>query len=54
MIFLKIIYLFLAVVVLHCCMGFSLVAVSKDYSSLQCKGFSLQWFILSRSTGFRA
>ena len=43
------IYLFLAVLVLHCCAGFSLVAasgVSRGYSSLQCVGFSLLWLPL--------
>ena len=29
--------------------GLSLVAVSGDYSSLQCAGFSLQWLLLLRS-----
>ena len=31
--------------------GLSLVVVSKAYSSLQWQGFSLQWLLLSRSTG---
>ena len=35
-------------------MGYSLVAVSRGYSSLQCTGFSLQWLLLLRSTGSRA
>ena len=33
--------------------GFSLVAVSGGYSSLQCMGFSLQWLLLLWSTGSR-
>ena len=33
--------------------GFSLVAASWGYSSLQCAGFSLWWLLLSRSTGSR-
>ena len=33
--------------------GFSLVAASGGYSSLWCAGFSLQWFLLLRSTGCR-
>ena len=33
--------------------GLSLVAVSGDYSSLRCAGFSLQWLLLLRSTGSR-
>ena len=33
--------------------SFSLVAVSRGYSSLRCVGFSLQWLLLLRSTGFR-
>ena len=36
---------------LHCCVGFSLVVVSRGYSSL-CVGFSLQWSFLW-STGSR-
>ena len=37
---------------LHCCSGFSLVVVG-GYFSLQCTGFSLQWFLLLQSTGSR-
>ena len=37
------IYLFLTVLGLHCCMGFSLVAA--------CVGFSLQWLLLLQSMG---
>ena len=33
--------------------GFSLVATSRGYSSLQCAGFSLRWLLLLRSTGSR-
>ena len=33
--------------------GLSLVAASRSYSSLQCTGFSLQWLLLSWSTGSR-
>ena len=33
--------------------GLSLVAASGGYSPLQCAGFSLQWLLLLRSTGFR-
>ena len=33
--------------------GLSLVAVSRGYSSLQCTGFSLRWFLLW-STGSKA
>ena len=36
--------LFLAVVSLHRCAGFSLVTVSRSYSWLQCMGFSLRCF----------
>ena len=39
------IYLFLAVLGLHCCAGFSLVAV---------RSFSFQWPLLSQSAGSRA
>ena len=33
--------------------GLSLVAASRDYSSLRCAGFSLWWLLLLRSTGSR-
>ena len=33
--------------------GLSLVAVSGDYSSLRCVGFSLRWLLLLWSTGSR-
>ena len=33
--------------------GFSLVVVSRGYSSLWCVGFSLRWLLLLRSTGSR-
>ena len=33
--------------------GLSVVALSEGYSSLRCAGFSLQWLLLLRSTGFR-
>ena len=33
--------------------GLSLVVASRGYSSLQCAGFSLQWLLLSQSTGSR-
>ena len=33
--------------------GLSLAAVSGGYSSFQCAGFSLQWFLLLRSTSSR-
>ena len=36
------------------CTGFSLVAVSSGYSSLQHVGFSLLWLLLFWSTGSRA
>ena len=47
------IYLFLTVLGLRCCVGFSLVAASQGYSSLQCMGFSRQWLLLLQSTGSR-
>ena len=34
--------------------GLSLAAVSRGYSSLQCKGFSLWWLLLLQSVGSRA
>ena len=47
------IYLFLAVLGLHSCVGFSPVAASQGYSLLQCMGFSLLWLLLLYSTGSR-
>ena len=44
--------LYLAVLGLHCCAGFSLVVMSWGYSLWLCTGFSLQWLLLW-STGFR-
>ena len=47
------IYLFLAVLGLHCCVGFSLVVTREGYTSLQYSGFSL-WRLLSlQSIGSR-
>ena len=34
--------------------GLSLVAAGGDYSSLQCSGFSLRWFLLLWNTSSRA
>ena len=43
---------FLPVLGLHCCArSLSLIAASRGY--LQCKGFSLWWLLLLRSTGSR-
>ena len=42
-------YLFSAVLGLHCCLGFSLVAVSGGYSVVVALGFSLRWLLLLRS-----
>ena len=39
------IYLFLPVLGLHFCLGFSLVVASRGYSLLPCMGFSL-WGLL--------
>ena len=38
---------------LYCCLGFSLVAVSKGSFLLWCSGFSLQWLLLLWSSGSR-
>ena len=46
--------LFLAVLDLHCCSGFSLIVASGVCSSLQCAGLSLWWLLLVQSTGSRA
>ena len=48
------VYLFLTVLGLRCCVGFSLVAVSGDCSSLWHVGFSFLKLPLLRSTGSRA
>ena len=48
------IYLFTAPPGLPCCPGFSLVAESGGYSSLQRSGFALQRPLLLRSSGSRA
>ena len=45
--------LFLAVLGLHCCVGFSLVAASGGHSPLQCLGLSSWWLLLLRSLGSR-
>ena len=39
------VYLFLAVLGLGCCLGFSPVAGSRGYSSLWRTGFSLWWLL---------
>ena len=44
-------HLFLSVLGLNCCMGFSLVVASGGYSLVN---FSLQWLLLLRSTESRA
>ena len=49
--FWTLIYKFFAVLVLHCCAGFSLVAASGSYLRVVVRGFSLQWFLLLCSTG---
>ena len=49
----KKIYLFLAVLGLHCWVGFSLVVVSRGHSWLCCVSFSLWWLLSLWSTGFR-
>ena len=46
-------FFFLAVLGLHCYAGFSVVAMSGDYSSLQRAGFSLPWLLLFQSLGSR-
>ena len=51
--FIYFIYLFLAALVLRCCVRLSLVVASEGYSSLRCAGFLLQWLLLLRSTGSR-
>ena len=46
------VYLFLALLGLPCCSGFSLVTASRVTLLLRYAGFSLQW-LLFWSTGFR-
>ena len=47
-------HLFLAVLGLWCCSGFSLVVASGDYSLVAvCMDFSLWWLLLLWSSGFR-
>ena len=48
------IYLFLTVLGLCCCAGFSLVAASQATLQLQCTGFSLWWLLLLWNMGARA
>ena len=48
------IYLFMAVLGLHCWAGFSLMVASGGYSPLQCMGFWLWWLLLLQDTGSRA
>ena len=53
--FLKLlIYLYLALLGLHRCVVFSLVALSECYSLLWCVGFSPLWFLLLQSIGLQA
>ena len=44
-------YLFLAVLRLCCCLGFSPVVASGGRSSLKCMYFSLQWLLFLGRTG---
>ena len=39
---------------LRCRVWVSTAAMSRDYSTLRCEGFSLQWLLLLRRTGPRA
>ena len=45
--------LFLAVLCLHCCTGFSFAAASRGCSLLPCSDFSLQWPLMLESMGSR-
>ena len=47
-------FLLSAVLGLHRCLGFSLVAESRGYSVVQCSGFSLRGLLLWWSSGSRA
>ena len=49
----KFIYLFLAMLGLHCCACSFSSRGEQGYSSLWCTGFSLRWLLLLRSTGSR-
>ena len=46
--------LFLAVLDLHCCAGFSLVEESRAYCLVSAHGLLIAWLLLFRSMGFRA
>ena len=46
--------LFLAVLGLHCCTGFSLVAASRSALQFWCEGISFRWLLFLQSTGSRA
>ena len=46
-------FLFLAVLGLHCCARAFSSCGERGYSSLRCMGFSLWWLLLLRSTGSR-
>ena len=54
MIVLKLVYSFLIVLGLRCCLGFSLVVEIQGPLRLWCMSFSLQRFLLLQSTGSRA
>ena len=45
--------LFLAVLLLRCCLGFSLIVVSGSCSQMRCTGFSVRWLPLLWGTGSR-
>jgi len=46
-------YLFVAVLGLHCCRGFSLIVVSRGYSLVVVNGLLVEAASLVRSTGSR-
>ena len=46
-------YLFLAVLGLGYCMGFSVFAVSRGYARAAVSGFSMWWLLLLQSTASR-
>ena len=52
--FLRILFIYLVVLGLSCCMSFFLVSGSRGYSLVAALSFSLQWLFLLQSTGSRA
>ena len=50
-ILLILLFIYLTMLGLCCCMAFYLVLGSRDYPLISVQGFSLQWFLVARSVG---